>query len=284
LSTAVKNFASYVRDDRMTLAGILVVSAVVVMAASAQFLTPFDPTKQDLLSKLLPPSSLHLLGTDSLGRDLLSRIIWGARLSLEIGIIPTILGGFVGTFLGLLSGYYGGRIGAVINASTDVMLSFPYFVLAILIVSVLGPNLTNALLAVAIAMVPSYIRIARVSVLSIKKQYFIHAARSYGANDFRIMFRHILPNVLTPLIVLSTVKLGDSVLAVSSLSFLGLGAQPPTPEWGLMLSEGMNYIFSAPALSLFPGLALIIVVLGIYLIGDGLRDFLDPRFARRLPI
>jgi len=248
----------------------------------APFIAPYDPVAADLDSMLQPPSRKHLLGTDELGRDILSRIIFGARISLTLGFISVAIGLTAGTILGAAGAYRGGWADLLSMRTVDILLSFPPILLAIAIVAVMGPSLYNAMTAVGIAQVPVYARLVRGLVLSAKEQQYVEAARALGARDGRILFRHILPNCLSPLIVQSTLQVASAILSAAALGFLGLGAQPPTPEWGAMLSKGRLYLRVAPHLTVFPGLAIFLTVLGFNMFGDGLRDALDPRMGSYL--
>ncbi len=263
--------------QRAALVGVFIIAALALAGVLAPIIAPYNPVKQDLAHVLLPPCPAHPLGTDHLGRDILSRIIYGARLSLFIGFLAVGLGLALGVPLGIVSGYYGGWADLVVQRLVDIMLSFPSFLLALSLVALLGVGLTNVILAVGISTIPSFIRLTRGAVLVIREQTYIEAARAVGTGDGRILFRHILPNVTAPVVVQATLSLGVAVLMASGLGFLGLGVQPPTPEWGAMLGEGRNYIFSAPYVATFPGLAIFLAVLGFNLVGDGLRDALDPR-------
>lgn len=224
--------------------------------------------------------TLHLMGLDLNARDLFSRVIFGTRTSLSVGIITVTLSIITGTTLGVIAGYAGGTIDNVIMRLMDVVLAFPSLLLAISIVTILGPGLVNALLGITITFIPQYARLSRASVLSIKEQEFIVAEKALGANPIRIVFSHVLPNSITPIIVQGTLGVGTAILDAAALSFLGLGAQPPTPEWGQILSESRNYVFTSPHLVFFPGIAIMITVLGFNLLGDGMRDALDPRLNR----
>lgn len=223
---------------------------------------------------------LHILGLDLNARDLFSRVVFGSRASLSVGIITISLSIFVGTALGITAGYLGGAVDNVIMRLMDVVLAFPALLLAISIVTILGPGLTNALLGITITFIPQYARLSRASALSLTEQEFIIAERALGASPLRIALAHILPNAITPIIVQGTLGVGTAILDAAALSFLGLGAQPPTPEWGQILSESRNYLFTSPHLVFFPGMAIMITVLGFNLLGDGLRDALDPRLNR----
>lgn len=259
-----------------------VAGAVLFLLIGAAALAPIlplrSPVDQDLAQFLVLPSSAFPFGTDDLGRDILSRTIWGARLSLVAGTVPVLLALVGGLVLGVLSAYHGGVFGQIVVRLTDFLLSIPYFLIALIIVSVLGPGLWNAMLAIAISVLPSFIRLSRASTLAVKGMPYALAAHAVGMSTWRIMLVHIVPNVISPLIVFSTVKVGESILAVAALSFLGLGAQPPTPEWGLMLSNARELVLSAPHAVLFPSVALSVTVLAFNVLADGLRDSLDPRY------
>ncbi|WOI58349.1 ABC transporter permease [Palleronia sp. LCG004] len=257
--------------------GGFLIGLIVLAALFAPLLAPASPYEQSLLQTLLPPSGEHLFGTDSFGRDIFSRILYGAQLSLIEVLLGTGIAVVAGVPLGLVAGYYGGRIDGLIMWVTDVIFAFPGIVLAILIVSILGPGLVNMLLAIAVFSVPVYARLTRNLTLSLREMEYVQAARALGASNVRIMFDHILRNALGPIIVQSTLTAGTVVLTAASLSFLGLGAQPPIPEWGAMMSNGRNFLGVALWVSLFPGLAVTITVLGFNILGDGLRDLLDPR-------
>ena len=255
--------------------GILVV--LMIAALLAPVLAPCDPLEQNLYKRLQPPSLVNPLGTDDFGRDIFSRIIYGSRISLRIGLISISIALSVGTLLGLLAGYRGGIVDTLIMRLMDVMLAFPSILLAIAIVAVIGPGIDNVMVAVSIVMVPQYARLVRASALSIREMAYVEAARALGAGDGRIIWYSILPNCMAPLIVQSTLSLATAILDAAGLSFLGLGAQPPTPEWGAMLAGGRELLLKAPWVMTFPGLAIFAVVLGLNLFGDGLGDALDPK-------
>lgn len=255
--------------------GILLV--LMLLALAAPLLTPYDPEKQDLSRVLRPPSAEYPLGTDYLGRDILTRLLYGARLSLLIGFLAVAIGLAAGVPLGALSGYYGGWSDMLIQRVADVLLSFPGFLLALSLVAILGIGLQNVIISVGISAIPSFIRLVRGSVLTIRELTYVEAAHSIGVHDLSIITRHVIPNAMTPVIVQASLNLGTAILTAAGLGFLGLGVQPPTPEWGTMLGEGRNYIFSNPNMATFPGLAIFFAVLGFNLLGDGLRDALDPR-------
>jgi ABC-type dipeptide/oligopeptide/nickel transport system permease subunit len=256
---------------------------VICIFIMSSVLTPVfyakDPNAQDIRHALEPPSLERPLGTDELGRSIFIRIIYGGRISLAISISAVILALFIGVPFGLISGYFGGKIDFIIQRITDVMLSFPPFLLALALVSVLGVGLKNTIISVGIAGIPHTIRITRGCVLSIREQVYVEAARSVGTRDRIILFRHILPNVMVPIIVNATLFLGMAIIFAAGLGFLGVGVQPPAPEWGTMLGAGRSLLFAAPHVATFPGIAIFLVVLGFNLLGDGLRDALDPRLG-----
>jgi peptide/nickel transport system permease protein len=249
-------------------------------AILAPLLAPYDPLLQDLGSRLRPPSPEHWLGTDSLGRDIASRILYGARISLIIGVVVVASAGVVGTIIGLIAGYAGGLVDEALMRLTEVFLAFPALILAMAIAGALGPSLTNAIIAIAAVSWAVYARLTRGQILSLRQREFVEAARAIGASRVRIVWHHLLPNVLAPLMIQASFDLGSSIIAAAGLSFIGFGAQPPTPEWGVMISEGRNYISTQPWLSLFPGLAILFAVGSFNLLGDGLRDAFDPRLSR----
>ncbi len=263
--------------NRAAIFGGIIVLLIIAAGLAAPFITPYDPIKQNLRASLQPPSAAHLLGTDIHGRDIFSRILYGAAISLRIGFMGALLGGVIGVVLGLISGFYGGAVDMIIMRLVDIQLAFPGLLLAIAIIAVIGPGLENVIIAVGIFSVPTFTRVVRGSVLSVKQQDFVTAARTVGAPNHRIMRLHLFPNILAPVLVLLTMRIATAILTAASLSFLGLGAQPPTPEWGAMLSDGRDYLVLAPHVATFPGLAILLAVLGFNLLGDGLRDALDPR-------
>ncbi|MHB2165914.1 ABC transporter permease [Alsobacter sp. R-9] len=262
-------------------AGAFVLALIVVMAIVAPWVVPYDWNETDLGPRLTGPSAEFWFGTDLHGRDVFSRVVYGARYSITIGIATVTLSLLAGSFIGILLGYVGGRIDEWGSRFIDVMLGFPQIVMAILVVSVLGVGLVNVVIAVAIAGVPRFARVVRGAVLVVKEQPFIEAARALGAGDLRIMARHLLPNAVPTLVVLGTLDLGNAILTTATLSFLGLGAQPPTPEWGAMLNSGREYMRYAPWTMIFPGLALFLAVMAVNLLGDRLSQVLDPRSVDR---
>lgn len=268
------------RRNRAAVAGAGIVAGFVLVAVLAPVLVPFDPVQGDLKDRLQPPSMTHWLGTDELGRDLLSRVVYGARVSLQIQVVAVVLALILGVTLGAVGGYVGGYADNVIMRSLDVLLAFPSIFLALGIIAALGTGLFNLMLAAGIASIPQFARIVRASVLSLKEREFVEAALALGSGSGRVIFRHLLPNCLAPIIVASTLRMATVLLTASGLSFLGLGVQPPTPEWGAMLSNARSYLIVAPHVATIPGLAIMIVVVGFNLFGDGLRDTLDPRLRQ----
>ena len=269
------------RQNRGGMAGLVISIIIVLVALTAPLITRYNPTKQTLRDGLLPPSSEHFFGTDQFGRDIYTRVVYGARISLRVGLIAVAIGVTIGVPVGIAAGYYLGWLDIVVLRLVDLFLAFPSTLLALAIMTVLGASLTNAMIAVGIAIVPQFLRIARGATLSVKEMEYVGAARTIGGSDMHIMARHILPNVLSPLIILTTMQIAGAVLFASGLSFLGLGAQPPTPEWGAMLTAGRIYIREAWWLPVFPGLAITITILALNLVGDGLRDALDPQLIKR---
>jgi ABC-type dipeptide/oligopeptide/nickel transport system permease subunit len=266
--------------NRGAVAGAFVAALFLAIALLARWLAPYDPLAQDLAVRLQPPGPAHWLGTDDLGRDVLSRLISGAGISLQVGLLSVGLAFAAGSAIGLAAGYLGGWFDELLMRAIDIVMAFPTVLLSILVVAVLGPSLTNAMIAVAIVNVPSYARLVRGSALAVMRQEYIEASRAIGAGHLRVAALHVFPNCLTPLVVQATLGIASAILETAGLSFLGLGAQPPTPEWGAMLNGARAFIRSAPWTVTFPGLAIVIVVLGFNLLGDGLRDLLDPRSRR----
>jgi peptide/nickel transport system permease protein len=257
--------------------GSVVTLALIAIAVVGPRFTRYDPDELIMTALMAPPSVEHPLGTDQFGRDILTRIVHGARYSLRIGLISVAIGAAIGGAAGLIAGYFGRWADGLIMRLIDVQLAFPSILLAMGIVSVLGPSLENAMIAVGISSIPGYTRVMRSSVLTAKELSYVEAAHSLGCRHIRIMFRHILPNVVAPMIVMGTLGVANAILTASGLSFIGLGAQPPTPEWGAMLNDGRQYLTKAWWIATFPGLAIMLAVLAINMIGDGLRDALDPR-------
>jgi ABC-type dipeptide/oligopeptide/nickel transport system permease subunit len=269
------------RRSRLALPGLLIVLVFVVCGVFAPLIAPYDPYKTDLMNVLMPPSAENWFGTDELGRDLFSRIVYGARISLIEGVFSVALAMAIGVPIGIVSGYVGGAIDAVIMRLIDVLLAFPGVLLAIVIISVLGPGLTNAIIAVAVYTIPIFARLARGSTLVVKDEPYVEAARAAGLSDLRILSRHVFPNISATLFVMMTLRVAISILTAASLSFLGLGAQAPLPEWGAMLANSRNAMLIAPHVALFPGAAIILLVFGLNLFQDGLRQVLDPKLQDR---
>lgn len=263
--------------DKVAIFSMVILVLALICTFLAPLIAPYNPYEQNLAERRKAPNSRHWLGTDEFGRDILSRIIYGAKNTLIIGVLSVMIGLLIGSLLGLIAGYYGGLIDIGIMRFIDLMLAFPYFLLAILIVATLGPGMINSTIAIGIATVPDYARVVRGAVLTIRGKLFIQAEVAIGSGDFRIIFGHVLPNVFAPIIVLATLRLASAVLGGAGLGFLGLGTQPPNPEWGVMLSGGRSFLIDAPHISLFPGIALALLVLSFNLFGDALRDYLDPR-------
>jgi len=260
--------------------GLVVILLLTAMAIFAPWLAPYEPNKMSVGPRLGASSAKHPLGTDSFGRDQLSRIIYGARISLYVGFIAVGIGAVFGGFIGAVVGYYGGRVDNILMRLMDVLLAVPQIILAIAIVGALGANLVNLMIAVGVSQIPRYARIVRASALSVRGQEFVEAARAIGASDLRIIMENILPNCMAPIIVQSTLGVASAILSAAALSFLGLGIQPPTAEWGSMLSLGRQYMRNAPHLTFYPGLVIAVVVMALNIFGDGLRDALDPRLRQ----
>lgn len=263
--------------NRLGLMGLWVVLIIVVLAVFASWIAPYSASKPDFFNLLKPPSASHLMGTDDLGRDVLSRVIFGARTSLLAGVISVGIAVILGLPLGLISGFYRGRLDDLLMRITDAMLSFPFLVLALAIAAVLGAGLDRAMIAIGIVFMPAFIRLSRGQVLSEREQNYVEAARAMGAGDGRLIWKHILPNILSPVLVQASLSTAAAITAEAALSFLGLGTQPPTPSWGSMLNFAQAYLSTAPWMAIYPGLAIFITVLSLNLLGDGLREALDPR-------
>lgn len=261
----------------LTVLGLFIVLGILIAALFAPVIATHSPTEVDLVSKLEAPSVEHFFGTDEVGRDIFSRIVYGTRISLRIGLLVVLIAFPVGTILGAIAGYMGGRIDQVIMRITDIFLSFPGIILAMSIAAALGPSIENVMLALAATWWPWYTRIVRSSVLSIKHAEFIEASRALGANPFRILFKEVIPNSIAPATIQASLDLGFVILAAAGLSFIGLGAQPPSPEWGAMLSNSREILREAWWAATFPGIAILLTVLGFNLLGDGLNDLLDPK-------
>lgn len=263
--------------NKLAVAGLVVFLGLVLLALLAPQIAPYDPDKQDWKVRLQAPSAAHPFGTDEFGRDVLSRTLYGGRVSLLAGVLPVVLGASAGTLLGLFAGYMGGRWDQWLMRLLDILLAFPTIFLALAVVGTLGPGLWNAMLAVAFVSIPGYARVVRGQVLTLRERDFIAAAKAAGASHTRVLLRHLLPNILSPLLVQATLSVGFAILTTASLSFLGLGTQPPTSDWGEMLASGRQHLPDAWWLELFPGLFVMLAVLSVNLLGDGLRDYFDPR-------
>ena len=264
------------RKNKLAMTGLVILCIIIAIAILAPVIAPYSPVEQHLEDRLQPPSSKYLFGTDELGRDILSRVLYGTQIALRVGVLVALISAAIGVTLGLISGYYGGIVDEVIMRIVDIVWSFPSLILALAIVSILGPGLINAMVAIALTMWASYARIVRGETLSVREELYIEAARAIGESDIRILFSYILPNVMSSILVLITYNIPSAIIVAASLSFLGLGAQPPTPDWGLMLSTARTYLTIAPWYSIFPGVAIMITVLAFNFIGDGLRDAIQP--------
>lgn len=263
--------------NRLVVAGLVMVVALILIAALAGLIAPYDPIANNVRAALQPPSSYYYFGTDRFGRDVFSRVVYGSRLSLMVALVSVTVSAIVGVTLGLVSGYYRGWIDNLIGRVMDVFFSFPALLLAIGIAAMLGPGLNNAIIAIAVVYSPVFGRVVRGPVLVERGKEYVEAARVIGASSPRVLLRHVFPNVLSPLIVQATITLSQAILVEAYLSFLGLGTQPPFPSWGTMLQEGRSFLETAPWMSIFPGLAIMLTVLAFNLLGDGIRDVLDPR-------
>lgn len=265
------------KKNKGALVGMVTILIFILIAIFAPLLAPYGVNDQSLANRNLPPSASHWFGTDDFGRDILSRIFFGARISLWVGFVSVLGSIIVGSLFGIIAGYYGRWIDGIISRIFDIMLAFPSILLAIAIVAVLGPSLQNALIAIAIINIPNFGRLIRSKVLSVKQEEYIMAAKAIGMKDSRILISHVLPNCITPIIIQGTMAIATAIIDAAALGFLGLGAQPPTPEWGKMLADSRQYIVQAPWTVIFPGVAIMLTVLGFNLMGDGLRDALDPK-------
>ena len=276
IKTPFKEFVRKFKKQKTALVALAFICILVIIAIISYQIVPYGINEYDYSAIMQGPSAKHLFGTDEFGRDLFSRILCGTRISLSVGLLSVSIGAILGTILGLLGGYYGGLLDSCIMRVCDVLFAFPGIILAIAIVAILGSGLYNVVIAVAVFSTPTFARLVRSTTLSLKSSVFVQAARNIGSSDRRILFRHILPGAIPNIIVQYTMSIGNSILTASSLSFLGMGAQPPTPEWGLLLSNGRNYMMSSWHITFFPGLAIFLTVLSFNLLGDGLRDVLDP--------
>ncbi|WP_103109416.1 ABC transporter permease [Brevibacillus reuszeri] len=262
--------------NKTAMGGAVILLIFILASLLAPWIAPHPVEQMNFDNRLAGPSASNLLGTDDFGRDIFSRLLHGGRISLMMGLITVVLSTVIGVALGIIAGYYR-KVDLFIMQGMDILMSLPALLLAIAVIAVLGPGLTNAMIAVVIAVIPSYVRVVRSAVLSIREKEYIEAVRALGIRDWKILLKHILPNILSPIIVLSTIQFGVSILAAAALSFLGLGAQPPAPEWGAMVFVGKSFLSQAWWMSIFPGMAIMLVVLGFNLLGDGLRDALDPK-------
>jgi peptide/nickel transport system permease protein len=273
-----QSFMRKLLRNRFAAFGLFVILLLILTAIFAPLFATHDPYEMDVTKTLIGPGeSGHLLGTDSFGRDIFSRIIYGARISLIVGIAAVLFGAVLGSFLGLISGYFGGKTDTIIMRIMDGMMAFPFILLSIVLMTVLGQGLVNVILAIGISNIPGFARVVRGQVLTVKESEYIEVTRSLGAKHGRIIFKHVVPNSIAPLIVYSTMSVAGAIISEASLSFLGLGVQPPTASWGSMLQEGKNFLVLSPELATISGLAILITVLGINIFGDGLRDALDPK-------
>jgi len=278
-----KEFKIMFKEELMTLfrnksamVAFTVVAIIVLVAVFAPVLAPYDPAVQDYSYRLKPPSAAHWLGTDNYGRDTLSRLFYGARVSLLVGVTSVFLATIVGVPLGIATGYYGGKVDAVAMRVIDSLMAFPSLILALMILAALGSGLVNVIVAIAVAFVPRFARLARAPTLAIKEREFVEAAKAQGMGDFRIIFVHIMPNVMAPVIVLGTLYLATAIRQEANLSFLGLGVQPPTATWGNMIRDGLSVLRDAPSLAVMSGIAIVLIVLAFNILGDGIRDAFDP--------
>ena len=276
-SSLYKDAWKRLRRNKLAMLGLAIVLFLILMAIFAPLLAPYDPIMRIKEDSSLPPSGTHLFGTDLLGRDIFSRVIYGSRISIEVGIVAVGISVILGLFFGALAGYFGRWPDAIIMRVADIFFAFPYILGAIAIMTILGPGIVNIFIAIGVLGWAYFARVFRGSILSIKNKEYIEAAKALGASDTRIITKHIFPNAIAPIIVLATMNVGTAIIVEAALSFLGIGVQPPTPAWGKMLSEALDFIDIAPWMMLFPGLAIVFTVLGFVLLGDGLRDAFDPK-------
>lgn len=281
MSSPTKIFWRYFKRNRLAVGGLMVILLIFLIAGSASWISPYDPGKTDVSLKLKPPSLQHWLGTDQLGRDVLSRMLYGSRISLSVGFVAVAISIFIGILVGAVAGYYGRWVDSVLMRFVDIMLCFPTFFLILTVVALLGPSIFNIMLVIGITSWMGTSRFVRAEFLSLRERDFVQAARALGVKDRRIIFKHILPNGLAPVFVTATLDVATAILVEAGLSFLGFGVQPPAPSWGNILTEGRTYIFDAWWLTVFPGFAILITVLSFNLLGEGLRDAFDPRLRGR---
>ncbi len=272
-----RDFSRHILKNRLSLTGLVLIFALVVFAVIGPYVAPYDPYTTDPINKLEDPSKAHVFGTDNLGRDILTRVLYGARISMTIAVIILLVSGTIGTFIGIIAGYFGGGIDNILMRITDIFLAFPRLILAMAVAAALGRSLNNVVLAVAFTTWTIFARLARGQALAVKEEDYVEAARASGATNWRILSVHVLPLCISPVIIQGTIAMGGIILIVAGLGFVGFGAQPPTPEWGVMVSDGRNYLPTAWWACVFPGLAIMFTVLGFNLLGDGVRDILDPR-------
>lgn len=268
------------KRNRLAMVGLVIIIILVITAIFADYIAPYGYAEQNLANQYQSPNAEHWFGTDELGRDIFSRVVYGSRVSLRVGFISVSISMTIGVAIGAITGYYGGKIDNILMRFIDIVQALPDILLAIAIMAALGPGLTNLMVAVGIAAIPGYARLVRSSVLSLRDQEFVEAARANGSSDARIILKHIIPNCMAPIIVQATLGVAYAIINAAGLSFIGLGLEPPTPEWGAMLSGGRAYIRDYPHMTLFPGLAIVLTILALNLLGDGLRDALDPKLKR----
>jgi len=272
-----KDFSRHILRNQLSLIGVILIGALLLLAVLGPLLAPYNPYNTDPINKLLAPSKTHIFGTDSLGRDILTRVLYGARISATIALIVLVVSGMIGTLVGITAGYFGAGIDNILMRITDIFLAFPRLILAMAVAAALGSSLNNVVLAVAFTTWTIFARLARSQALAVKEADYVESARASGATNWRILFVHILPMCISPVIIQGTIAMGGIILTVAGLGFIGFGAQPPTPEWGVMVSDGRNYLPTAWWACVFPGFAIMFTVLGFNLLGDGVRDILDPR-------
>ena len=277
MSKKRRSTLSVFKESKIAIAGSILLLAVILIAIFAPWVSPYDPREQKVINRLAPPQSDHLLGTDDFGRDILSRIIWGSRTSLMVGLFSVTFSGLVGTFLGIIAGYRGRMAESFIMRMADVFLSLPSLLMGLIVIVALGSGTPKVIIAIAVALTPRFIRLAHGPTLSLKEIGYVEAARASGSGGLRVMFRHVLPNIIGPIAVMATLWIATAIRIEASLSFLGLGTQPPNSSWGLMLKSGVNNIMISSWLAIFPGLAIMFTVMAFNMVGDGLRDALDPK-------
>lgn len=273
----MKNVSIKLFKNKFALIGLIIILLLILVALFAPFISPYTPSQQNLFERLQSPSFHHIFGTDDLGRDVFTRMIFGARISLAVGFISVFIILVIGTLLGIISGYYGGKIDYIIMRFTDIVLCFPTFFLIILVIAFIEPNIYNVMIVIGVTSWPGLARLVRAEVLSLKEREFILVSKMMAVSNIKIFFVHILPNIISPLMVYSSLAIGGAILTESALSFLGLGVQPPMPSWGQILTSGKDYIYMAWWLSLFPGIAILITVLAFNLVGEAIRDIFDPK-------